>query len=112
MSTLVRVRALVVPTTKCGALLLAVKTCAWSTATYVGCGVLQVVVTWGCNIKVRLAGITSMGPRRAPILLHDDCCPVWMEALWILHKHTFATTTDATIIRIASATIIVVTHQL
>lgn len=112
MSTLGCVCALFVPTTKCGALLLAIKTRAWSTPTDVGCGVLQIIISWGCDIQVRLAGVTSMGPWGAPILFHDDSRPIWMEALWVLHKHTFTATTNATIIRIASTTTIVLTHEL
>lgn len=112
MSALGCVCALRVPTAKCGTLLLGVKARAWPTTTDVGRGVPQIVIAWGCNIEVRLAGITSMRPRRAPILLHDDRCPVWMLANRILHKETLATATDASIVSLAAATAIVVAHKL
>jgi len=106
------VRAIVVPTAKCGTLAFAVKTRAWTLAADVGCGVLQIVIAWGCNVEVRLAGVTTIRRRRAPILLHDDCCPVWMHAIGILHEETLATATDASIVRITATAAIISTHQL
>jgi len=104
--------ALCVPAAEHRALLLAVEAGFWPAATNIGCGVLQIVKTGRCNVKVRFSSTATMGPWRTPVLLHDNSCPVWVSTECILHQDTFPTTTNPSVVGVGTAATMVVAHQL